>query len=381
LFIASLLFGLALGAPQGMKKDLDTVPYTVVATHNVEGQSFEERNYEGGIKWVCTKSIVIDVTDGNNDGGMFQKLFNYITGSNSENINIDMTSPVSTKWQNGDVTDGSQIEHEMCFYLNKEHQMNPPKPSSPDVYIVSRPAMTVYTREIDHRMNHQDWMDESSALDAMIKAMGFAAESDELYVNGYSDPMSIHQRNELWKVKKTPEARNNNLETVPFTVIATHHVGLHSFEERYYEGGMKWVCTKSNNDNGMFMTLYQYIAGANSENENIDMTTPVSTKWQTNELHEECFYLNQAHQTNPPNPTSPDVYIVSRPAMTVFTRKIAKHFWHHMSVEDWMKESADLDEMIASKGFEIKSDEMYVNGYSSPWEFNQRSELWKIKQL
>ena len=52
-----------------------------------------------------------------------------------------------------------------------------------------------------------------------------------------------------------------------------------------------------------------------------------------------------------------------------------------MSVEDWMKESADLDEMIASKGFEIKSDEMYVNGYSSPWEFNQRSELWKIKQL
>ena len=70
----------------------------------------------------------------------------------------------------------------------------------------------------------------------------------------------------------------------------------------------------------MFGTLYQYIAGANSENENIDMTSPVSTKWQKHALHEECFYLNRKHQANPPEPNSPDVYIVSRPAMTIFTR-------------------------------------------------------------
>ena len=50
------------------------------------------------------------------------------------------------------------------------------------------------------------------------------------------------------------------------------------------------------------------------------MTTPVSTKWQKHALHEECFYLNQKHQANPPEPNSPDVYIVSRPAMTIFTR-------------------------------------------------------------
>ena len=73
-------------------------------------------------------------------------------------------------------------------------------------------------------------------------------------------------------------------------------------------------------DNEMFMTLFQYIDGANSENENIDMTTPVSTKWQEDGFHEECFYLNQEHQANPPKPNSPNVYIVVRPAMTVFTR-------------------------------------------------------------
>ena len=73
-------------------------------------------------------------------------------------------------------------------------------------------------------------------------------------------------------------------------------------------------------DNEMFMTLFQYIDGANSENENIDMTTPVSTKWQEDGFHEECFYLNQEHQANPPKPNSPNVYIVVRPAMTVYTR-------------------------------------------------------------
>ena len=70
----------------------------------------------------------------------------------------------------------------------------------------------------------------------------------------------------------------------------------------------------------MFRTLFQYIAGDNAENENIDMTTPVSTKWQKHALHEECFYLNQEHQANPPKPNSPNVYIIARQAMTVFTR-------------------------------------------------------------
>ena len=73
-------------------------------------------------------------------------------------------------------------------------------------------------------------------------------------------------------------------------------------------------------DSEMFMTLFHYIDGANSENENIDMTTPVSTKWQEDGFHEECFYLSQEHQANPPKPNSPNVYIVVRPAMTVFTR-------------------------------------------------------------
>ena len=38
-FVATLFIGLALGAPQGSQKDLETAPYTVVATHHVGDQS------------------------------------------------------------------------------------------------------------------------------------------------------------------------------------------------------------------------------------------------------------------------------------------------------------------------------------------------------
>merc|ERR1711935_81045 len=294
IVVASLLFGIALGAPKNIKQVSETLPYTLVATHNVGDQSFEERNYEGGVKWVCTNSEMTD------DNEMFMTLFQYIDGANSENENIDMTTPVSTKWQE----DGF---HEECFYLNQEHQANPPKPNSPKVYIVIRPAMTVFTRIVTRPMSAVDWMEESSALDNMIGSLGFEVESDVVYINGYSGPGSTHPKSEMWKIKKSLKNIKEDLETVPYLAVATWTVGQNSFEERIYDAGMKWVCTESNNDNEMFQKLYQYIAGSNSESENIDMTTPVSTKWHKGELHEECFYLNNEHQANPPKPNSPDV--------------------------------------------------------------------------
>merc|ERR1712153_146693 len=298
IVVASLLFGIALGAPKNIKQVSETLPYTVVATHNVGDQSFEERNYEGGVKWVCTNS-----------------------------------------------------------------------------------EMTVYTRIVTRPMSAVDWMEESSALDNMIGSLGFEVESDVVYINGYSGPGSTHPKSEMWKIKKSLKNVKEDLETVPYLVVATWTVGQNSFEERIYDAGIKWVCTESKDDSGMFQKLYQYISGSNSENENIDMTTPVSTKWHKGELHEECFYLNNEHQANPPKPNSPDVYIVTRPAMIVYTRIVTKHFWHQMTVADWMQESRDLNKMIEAMGFKIKEDEMYINGYTSPMAFNQRSELWKVKEM
>ena len=214
--------------------------------------------------------------------------------------------------------------------------------------IPNDPVFIHYFRIVTRPMSAVDWMEESSALDNMIDSLGFEVESDVVYINGYSGPGAAHPKSELWKIKKSVQNVKEDLETVPYTVVATHHVGQDSvsfdnkirkintkfqqnfffqFEERNYDGGVKWVCTESTDDSGMFQNLYQYISGSNSESENIDMTTPVSTKWQKGELHEECFYLNNEHQANPPKPNSPDVYIVTRPAMTIYTRYVLSYLF------------------------------------------------------
>ena len=51
-----------------------------------------------------------------------------------------------------------------------------------------------------------------------------------------------------------------------------------------------------------------------------------------------------------------------------------------MSNNDWKEESESLDTMIERKGFQVKPDEFYANGYTSPMKFwNRRNEVWKIK--
>ena len=77
-------------------------------------------------------------------------------------------------------------------------------------------------------MSEAEWIKESAALDQMIESMGFKVKSDEIYINGYNGPMSFQQRSELWKVKETSQNPKENLEAVPYTVVATHHVGLRS---------------------------------------------------------------------------------------------------------------------------------------------------------
>merc|ERR1711974_369864 len=101
----------------------------------------------------------------------------------------------------------------------------------------------------------------------------------------------------------------------------------------------------------------------------IEMTRPVSTKWTPmNEAmktyeKEMCFYLNEAHQGNPPVPTDPDVYLVQRPAMNVYTR--TKPGW--MNDRDWRQESKQMDQLLSEAGLNVEQNYFYVNGYNSPW--------------
>ena len=160
---------------------------------------FEEREYEGEKYWACYKRTI---SPANGDDGMFMKLFRYIQGRNVDKVKIEMTRPVSTKWT--PMNEAMQtIEKEMCFYLNEEHQANPPQPTDPDVYLVLRPALTVYTRVEGGWMDDTDWKKEARIMDQLMVDNGLDVEQSYFYVNGYNSPWDpINRRNELWKVKR-----------------------------------------------------------------------------------------------------------------------------------------------------------------------------------
>ena len=173
---------------------------------------FEERAY-GVDMWVCTKQIITDITS---DNGMFQKLFDYITGANDRQEKIEMTSPVSTMRQKS--TKGEI--HEQCFYL---YEKDPPKPTNEDVYLVKREAMNVYTRTVMKRMSEKDWLSESASMDKLVASQKLKIKENVWYAAGYSAPFSAVQKNEVWKVKavKAFDAPHNDLQTPEYKVVKT----------------------------------------------------------------------------------------------------------------------------------------------------------------
>ena len=89
------------------------------------------------------------------------------------------------------------------------------------------------------------------------------------------------------------------------------------------------MISSENGDNGMFMKLFYYIQGNNNRGVSIEMTKPVSMKWTPQDPNmdsyekEMCFYLDEAHQSNPPTPLDTEVYLVNRPPMNVYTRIVS----------------------------------------------------------
>jgi len=60
-----------------------------------------------------------------------------------------MTVPVSTRYykvREGENGEQEMWERTMCFYLTREVQVNPPQPQDEEVFLQTRPKLTVFTR-------------------------------------------------------------------------------------------------------------------------------------------------------------------------------------------------------------------------------------------
>merc|ERR1711994_1059802 len=124
--------------------DYEQVPYTTLKQFD----GYEMRQYPS-VKWACTEATykmekeMMSVKGWKNkpENKMFMKLFRYISGVNKEQEEVDMTVPVLSRMK---MLDDGMVNKQMCFYLNKKHQANPPTPTDPAVKIEQNKEFTVY---------------------------------------------------------------------------------------------------------------------------------------------------------------------------------------------------------------------------------------------
>jgi hypothetical protein len=137
--------------------------------------------------------------------------------------------------------------------------------------------------------------------------------------------------------RPAPEAGSpwfcHGIECPPFTVLETNKSSTPPWELRSYPSAL-WVSTNLEFATGEeleqatyegFRRLFAYIAGANAEEEKVEMTAPV-----LNEITPGqgpfcksnltlAFYVPQAFQTDgPPKPTADNVYVSKMPAQSVY---------------------------------------------------------------
>ena len=121
-------------------------------------------------KWACTKAYDVDpIKDPMNNwqtiydnnpfmamsksawerkpmNKMFMRLYKYIIGLNEDNIEIDMTRPVTTKMTQQ--RRSRTYDEEMCFWLGSKYNQDrdPPRPIDRQVTIEERQEMTFFVR-------------------------------------------------------------------------------------------------------------------------------------------------------------------------------------------------------------------------------------------
>lgn len=131
-----------------------------------------------------------------------------------------------------------------------------------------------------------------------------------------------------------------------------------------------------------FHRLFKYIGGTNQNKVKVEMTAPVSCRVvpgagpACESQFTVSFYIPEEHQSAPPQPTDPDVFIENRKAFTAYVRTFGG-FANEQSKRD---ELLKLLESLKRDGAEYVDQPFYVAGYDSPFKLtNRRNEVWILK--
>ncbi|MBN3314446.1 HEBP2 protein, partial [Atractosteus spatula] len=170
-----------------------------------KAQDYEIRTYET-TKWASTSGSGMQYDSAINTG--FMRLFNYIQGNNEKKIKIEMTAPVTCLVDPG-AGPFCETTFTTSFYIPQEHQVDPPKPSDPQVFIETRKEFTVFVRTYGGFSNEQKSREELLKLSESLRRDGHQFVDKEYYTAGYDSPFKlVNRRNEVWLKKKTDEDTN-----------------------------------------------------------------------------------------------------------------------------------------------------------------------------
>jgi len=212
--------------PGEVNGDYEQVPYTTIQKFD----DYEERMYPS-VKWACTEMTYErnEEDPAEEEGGnqwsiikmmqemmsqkswknrpsskMFMKLFRYISGVNQQSEEIEMTVPVLTRMI---LMENNMINKQMCFYLNKKHQANPPTPVDPDVKIEQNEEMTVFVHTFGgYAMRDKVWINEAQTFADKLSTRADSIDFSKFYTAGYDSPMKFwNRRNEVMFLVNTNE--------------------------------------------------------------------------------------------------------------------------------------------------------------------------------
>merc|ERR1711931_288589 len=188
-----------------------------------------------------------------------------------------------------------------------------------------------------------------------------------------------------------PGEVNGDYEQVPYEVLAK----ANGYEEMTYdtpddeegeewslERVMRWMTNKKSwkerPQSKMFMRLFRYIAGVNKESQEIEMTVPVWSKMVVSQedgkiTKDMCFYITKEFQSNPPEPTDPEVKVLKSKERIVFVKQFGGYA---MQDSVWMREAEKFRAELAERGDEVEQSYFWTAGYDSPMKFwNRRNEV------
>ena len=160
----------------------------------------EIRRYDE-TKWVATTVEAQARNSRSSSSSMFNKLFDYISGKNSQNKKIAMTAPVTTIFKNAGnnlITLDSRCQMSMRFYIPKEFHQNTPQPTG-DAYLQTDAETVVASIRFG---GFASMSDNIKYRDILIRALGTEArryDTVNMMTAGYDSPFNlIGRRNEVW---------------------------------------------------------------------------------------------------------------------------------------------------------------------------------------